>query len=184
LSRKPEVKLLRGRITVTVRERSGKRIKALLYEWYNKRARDFFNRRLDSLLEQTLWVDRPPHIRLRAMKTQWGSCSPGGILTLNPHLVKAPRECIDYVILHELCHLAEHNHSDKFYRLMNQIMPRWKPLKERLDGLAGNLLAEREEGIEAEKVDADNQQGVDWPAAGNAFFGGVMTGKKIESGHQ
>ncbi|MEJ2632642.1 MAG: M48 family metallopeptidase [Acidihalobacter sp.] len=64
-------------------------------------------------------------MRLLAMKTQWGSCSPRGTLTMNPHLVKAPRECIDYVLLHELCHLAEHNHSDRFYRLMGQVMPRW-----------------------------------------------------------
>ena len=67
------------------------------------------------------------------MKTQWGSCSPGGRLTLNPYLVKAPRECIDYVILHELCHIAEHNHSDKFYRLMKRVMPKWEAVKDRLD---------------------------------------------------
>lgn len=50
---------------------------------------------------------------------------------------KAPRECIDYVILHELCHIAEHNHSERFYRLMSQVMPDWAKTKERLDGMAG-----------------------------------------------
>lgn len=55
-------------------------------------------------------------------------------------IAKAPRECIDYVILHELCHIAEHNHSDKFYRLMHQIMPEWKSVKARLDGMASRLL--------------------------------------------
>lgn len=70
------------------------------------------------------------------MQTQWGSCSPKGQLTLNPHLVKAPRDCIDYVLLHELCHVAEHNHSEGFYRLMRQVMPQWEKVKERLDGMA------------------------------------------------
>ena len=63
-----------------------------------------------------------------------------GKLTLNPHLVKAPRECIDYVILHELCHLAEHNHSERFYRLLHQVMPTWEKTKQQLDGMANKLL--------------------------------------------
>jgi predicted metal-dependent hydrolase len=74
------------------------------------------------------------------MHTQWGSCSPQGRIILNPHLVKAAHDCIDYVILHELCHLAEHNHSERFYRLMNQVMPQWEKVKERLDVMASSLL--------------------------------------------
>ena len=50
--------------------------------------------------------------------------------------IKAPRECIDYVILHELCHLAEHNHSDRFWRLLTQVMPNWAKVKTQLDGMA------------------------------------------------
>ncbi len=137
---KQQVKLLRGHIEVRSRVSSERRVKTLIYEWYKEKARDVFNRRLDALLEQTLWVPKRPHIRLLSMKTQWGSCSPGGTLTLNPHLVKANRECIDYVILHELCHIAEHNHSERFYRLMSQIMPNWEQVKERLDGMAGKIL--------------------------------------------
>nr|WP_305848798.1 M48 family metallopeptidase [Vibrio injensis] len=49
---------------------------------------------------------------------QWGSCSTKGKLMLNPYLVKAPKESIDYVILHELCYIADHNHSEKFWRLL------------------------------------------------------------------
>ncbi len=76
------------------------------------------------------------------MKTQWGSCSPAGTILLNPHLVKAPRECIDYVISHELCHLKEHNHSPRYYRLLAKIMPSWEAVKTRLDGMAELLLNE------------------------------------------
>ncbi|MEY0234716.1 YgjP-like metallopeptidase domain-containing protein, partial [Providencia manganoxydans] len=56
--------------------------------------------------------------------------------------VKAPKECIDYVILHELCHIAEHNHSEKFWRLLTSVMPNWKEVKSRLDGMAELYLSE------------------------------------------
>ncbi len=135
------VKLLRGRLDVSVRASDATRVKNLLIDWYKIRAREVFARRLDVLLEQALWVQERPPIRILTMQTQWGSCSPNGRITLNPHLVKAPRDCIDYVILHELCHIAEHNHSERFYRLLSQVMPNWEKTKERLDGLASRILA-------------------------------------------
>lgn len=61
---------------------------------------------------------------------------------LNPHLMKAHKECIDYVILHELCHIAEHNQSDKFWRLLTSVMPNWQEVKSRLDGMAELYLSE------------------------------------------
>lgn len=135
-----QVKLLRGRLEVCVRRNDPVTVQSLLVEWYKARAREVFSRRLDSVLSQALWVDVRPPLHILSMTKQWGSCSPNGRLTLNPHLVKAPRECIDYVILHELCHLAEHNHSERFYRLMGQVMPEWETIKKRLDGMAANLL--------------------------------------------
>jgi hypothetical protein len=76
------------------------------------------------------------------MKTQWGSCSPKGELLLNPLLVKAPGHCVDYVIFHELCHLKEHNHSQRFYELLGGLLPDWEKRKAELDGLAEQLLNE------------------------------------------
>lgn len=61
-------------------------------------------------------------------------------VTINPHLVKASRECVDYMLLHELCHLAEHNHSDRFYRLMNQVIPKWAEIKALLDNNANRYI--------------------------------------------
>lgn len=136
----PSVKLLRGKIEVSVREKSIEKISTLLADWYKARAKEVFARRLDAMLDQALWTSETPPLRVLTMQTQWGSCSPAGRLTLNPHLVKAPRDCIDYVILHELCHLAEHNHSERFYRLMGQVMPNWEKVKKRLDGMANVLI--------------------------------------------
>ena len=138
---KPQVKMLRGRLEVTVREKSPEQVKALLAHWYKVRAQEVFGRRLHTLLPQLLWISVPPKLRLQSMRTQWGSCSAKGTITLNPLLVKAPRECIDYVIIHECCHLAEHNHSERFYRLVGDVMPDWEEVKERLDALAGVIFS-------------------------------------------
>ena len=134
------VKLLRGKIEVSVHQHSPEKVKQLLDEWYKTRAKEVFAKRLDAVIEKALWVESRPAFRILTMQTQWGSCSPGGQLTLNPHLVKTPNACIDYVILHELCHLAEHNHSKRFYMLLGQVMPDWERVKMRLDGLAHRVL--------------------------------------------
>jgi len=130
------VKLLRGKLEVNALDANLESIQSHLKEWYRSRAKVIFEVRLQRILEQALWVGDKPEIRLVTMRTQWGNCSPSGVLTLNPHLVKAPTICIDYVILHELCHLAEHNHSDRFYQLLTQVMPDWETIKERLDNMA------------------------------------------------
>ena len=133
------VKLLRGQLEVNVREYTPERVKAAMEAWYKVKAKEVFHKRLDAVLEQALWVGKRPPLRTLTMQTQWGSCSPNGRITLNPLLVKAPRECIDYVILHELCHIAEHNHSERFYRLMGQVMPNWERVKDKLDQMAGRI---------------------------------------------
>ncbi|GAL97016.1 metal-dependent hydrolase [Acetobacter tropicalis NRIC 0312] len=134
------VRMLRGRLEVSVQERNTLRIQKLLELWYFARAQEVFRHRLSALLPTTLWVTTPPALKLQVMQTQWGNCSPGGTITLNPHLVKAPRDCIDYVILHELCHLKEHNHGPAFWSLLERVMPDWERHKTRLDGMAEMML--------------------------------------------
>jgi hypothetical protein len=136
------VKLLRGQICVETGSRDRSEIKEFLAEWYRSRAADVFARRFDEISDSVGWLSRLPDWRLVRMRKQWGSCSPAGVILLNPHLVKAPRECIDYVISHELCHLQEHNHSPRYYRLLGKIMPSWEGVKARLDGMAELLLNE------------------------------------------
>ena len=138
----PHVKLTRGQIQVRTRSRQPEIIKALLNDWYRDHAEQVFERRLEALVSNISWLNAPPPWKIRRMKKQWGSCSPKGVLTLNPLLVKAPRECIDYVILHELCHLKEHNHSRNYYRWLSRLCPRWEITKARLDGLSELLLVE------------------------------------------
>jgi predicted metal-dependent hydrolase len=136
------VKLIRGQICVETGSRDASIIKECLATWYRNRASEMFARRFDEIADQVAWLRQPPKWRLVRMQKQWGSCSPAGHILLNPHLIKAPRECIDYVISHELCHLKEHNHSPRYYRLLGKIMPSWEPVKARLDGMAELLLNE------------------------------------------
>lgn len=133
------VRLWRGRLEVATPRRDAATVRRLLDGWYRAHAQALFSRVLADVLERLRMPVSPPW-RLLSMRTQWGSCSPKGELLLNPSLVKAPRACIEYVIAHELCHLREHNHSPRFYRLLAAALPDWAARKSELDNLAEQLL--------------------------------------------
>lgn len=134
------VSLVGGILCVKATFTSAESIRGYIECWYRLRARDYFSRRLHDLAERVRWLDNPPPFGLISMQSQWGSCSPKGIISLNPALIGAPRDCIEYVLLHELCHLKEHNHSPRYYRLLSEHMPDWRERKARLDGMAGLIL--------------------------------------------
>lgn len=74
-----------------------------------------------------------PTLKIKDMKTRWGSCIPSkGIITLNLLLAAVPRECAEYVVVHEFCHFFEPNHSKRFYAWVARFMPDWKPRRDRL----------------------------------------------------
>lgn len=130
---KPEAKLRGGFVVVGVPKLDAAVIRSCVDAWYRDRAREVFADRLKLVAEPLRWVRQRPPFRLRFMTRQWGSCSPSGRLTLNPWLMAAPREAIDYVLLHELCHLKHHNHSRSFYATLKRNMPDWERIKFQLD---------------------------------------------------
>ncbi|MDF0750853.1 M48 family metallopeptidase [Marinobacter sp. 71-i] len=142
---KPRVtcKLIGGQLRVQGEKVSPERIQKAVRQWYRDQAEDVFQRRLDLMTERLPWTKTAPPWRIVEMQTQWGSCSPEGAVLLNPHLAKAPTRAIDYVLLHELCHLEEHNHSSRFYGLLDRFMPEWRAIKEHLDGQAEVVLSDR-----------------------------------------
>lgn len=74
-----------------------------------------------------------PQMKLRRMRSRWGSCVPTKrLITLNTYLVIAPLSCTDQVVLHELCHFLEPNHSVGFYAYLNRMMPEWRRWREAL----------------------------------------------------
>lgn len=77
---------------------------------------------------------RRPELRIRTLKARWGSCLVRkGVVTLNRNLLRAPRCCIEYVVLHELCHFVHPNHSVKFYAFLSALMSDWKSRKRLLN---------------------------------------------------
>jgi predicted metal-dependent hydrolase len=131
--------LVDERIQVMVPQPTQDSIRNKLETWYRQQAQQHFAERLAVYSQTAPWVRGGlPPMRLRRMKRTWGSCSAKGVITLNPHLVKAPAECIDYVIAHEVCHLREHNHGKAFYLLQEQLYPGWREAKAHL-GDQGHL---------------------------------------------
>ena len=82
-----------------------------------------------------------PIVRIREMDTRWGSCLVRkGIITLNKRLLEAPRNCIEYVVMHEFCHFIHPNHSKHFYGFLSMLMPDWRERKALLDRNIANYL--------------------------------------------
>ena len=129
------VRLQRGYFHVrTTTPDAPERTEAQLRAWYERQA----DRRFTALLERRLpaarrYYDGPVKLQARWLTRRWGSCRRSGTLTLNYELIKAPVECIEYVLVHELCHLAEFNHGPRFYALLEAEWPEWEKVKERLE---------------------------------------------------
>ncbi len=129
------VKRDRSFITVHVQDRADTgRVRDLLDAWYHDHARRVFKERLEACYPKMEHVGVPyPEIAIRAMSSRWGSCSARGRITLNVKLIKVPTAYIDYVIFHELCHLAEPYHSPRYYELLDRVLPDWRERRDRLN---------------------------------------------------
>ncbi|MCD6059757.1 MAG: hypothetical protein K0R03_670 [Moraxellaceae bacterium] len=109
---------------------------AVVESWQRRQARQVFALRLASCHERMKELSLPfPELRIRKMRSRWGSCSRRAEITLNLELIRMPLDCIDYVITHELCHLVEFNHSARFYELQSRFFPDWKERRRQLEEL-------------------------------------------------
>jgi len=132
---KKPAKLLGRFLWVWVEDKSdAKNIKKSVDAWYRKRAHETLRRYMEKCYRIASRHGVPePIMAIRIMRRRWGSCSPSGRITLNINLVKVPVHCLEYVIMHELCHLKNHNHSKAFYSLLTRCLPDWRKRKETLD---------------------------------------------------
>lgn len=109
--------------------------KGLVEKWYRHHAGLKFAERLAVNLERFPRPEafRPSGIIIRQLDQRWGSMSRASRLLLNARLIEAPVDAIDYVITHELCHIAEPHHGPKFIALLDQILPDWRRRKQKLE---------------------------------------------------
>lgn len=135
LDAKPQVKLDHKHITLQVRPGSSLEKRAeVMHEWHKRLLHEV----VPKLLER--WAPRlgvqVSSYFLQRMKTQWGSCNPRlGNIRLNTELVKKPKDLLEYVIVHELAHLLEPTHSDRFVAFLDKHYPTWKEARAELNAL-------------------------------------------------
>ena len=112
------------------------RVRQLVNDWYLSNARTRFRSIAQPIIDRfKIYEVEPSSIVLREMPTRWGSCTPKGKIILNPELIKAPKGCIEYVIIHELCHLVHHDHTQRFIDLQTKEMKDWEKWKMKLEKL-------------------------------------------------
>lgn len=108
--------------------------KHLLKMWYWKQAKEFLTNEFNTQFENfNNYGLVKPTLMIKPLRGKWGQCSTKGIIKLNEELIKFSLECIHYVMIHEFCHLIEHNHGKNFYKILNIHMPEWKRIKRELD---------------------------------------------------
>jgi predicted metal-dependent hydrolase len=112
-----------------------KMVRDLVKGWEQEEARAVFQHRMNLLIRDTpaLDVRVTPVLKLRRMKARWGSCSPDGTILMNTHAIKVPLRLVEYILVHELCHLKVPNHSAEFWAYLDRCMPDWKRRKDALD---------------------------------------------------
>lgn len=115
---------------------------AVLFSQKTKKMNDTMRKFLCALTEEYLrenlyWYQqqtgaKPSQVKLTSAKGKWGSCDSKGLIRLNYHIAMLPSELIEYVVIHELCHLTQLNHSAKFWNYVSQFYPEYKKARKEI----------------------------------------------------
>lgn len=110
-------------------------VRQVVEGWMQEEASVIFLHRMEALSRSTpaLEVQKSPTLKLRRMKSRWGSCSPDGRILMNTHAIKLPLRLVDYILMHEMCHLKVPNHSPDFWAYLGRCLPDWQRRKATLD---------------------------------------------------
>lgn len=118
---KPVVKLYKGKFIVSTPTRDDKLIGNAMEQWYRKKAQKKIQERVKYY--QHKFSKAPSSVRVKDQKKRWGSCTAKGDLLFNWRCVMAPSPVLDYIVVHEMCHLANNNHSKTFWNAVSSILP-------------------------------------------------------------
>ena len=130
-----QVKLKSGKLEVICKDEIKQEIvKKLLAQWYYQHAEKKFNKiALEAYSKFKEYDFKMPKIEIRRMSKRWGSCNTIDKIIINPEIIKASSKCIEYVLIHEMCHLIVTNHNKKFFNTLTAIMPNWQKWKNKLE---------------------------------------------------
>ncbi len=109
-------------------------VEMMMNEWYINSAKNLLPQIVAPMVDRfnDMFNVSPSKITVKQMKSRWGSCTSKGSISMNSKLIQTPIRCIEYVMVHELCHLIHFNHSKNFYSLLADIIPDWKERKREL----------------------------------------------------
>jgi predicted metal-dependent hydrolase len=129
----PKVVLKHNTIELFVRPNASvEQRKALLHAWYRQQLREMVPQYITKL--ENMMNVKVAEICIRTMKTRWGTCNPiAKRIRLNTELAKKPIEIIEYILVHEMVHLLERGHNEKFIAYMGKFLPNWKHLRAELN---------------------------------------------------
>jgi predicted metal-dependent hydrolase len=131
----PSIEFSHGRLILRMRAgTSAARRQAIIDQWY----REQLHEAVPALLEvwQRMIGVRARGYFVQRMKTKWGGCNArAGTIRLNTDLARKPRQCLEYIVVHELVHLLEPTHNDRFKSLMDQFLPKWRYRRDLLNAL-------------------------------------------------
>ncbi|AZU62530.1 M48 family metallopeptidase [Neobacillus mesonae] len=119
-----QVVLEKGKLCIYVKQADSEKIKQALKRFYYQQCKALVEKSI--AFHQSHFKTKPRSIRISDSKTTWGTCDSKMQLTFNWRLAMAPRDVIDYVVIHEMCHMVHLNHDRSFWRLVGKIMPDYK----------------------------------------------------------
>ena len=134
-SKKDLVSLARGKLIVHTKKEvtNSKYNKKLIDSWFAEKTTMILQERFTDMLTRFDHRQQQPALFIREMKKRWGSFVNKEKILLNPKLIHASKDCIDYVIAHELCHLKYKSHHKRFFNLLKENCPNWLKIKEKLE---------------------------------------------------
>jgi len=126
-AKKPEVRLFRGKFIVTAKDKNEKEIREAMELWYRTKAKEIVAQRVKYY--QKFFNLQPTAIKIKEQKKRWGSCTAKNELLFNWRCIMAKSNALDYIIVHEMCHMYHKDHSKAFWDLMASVLPDYETRK-------------------------------------------------------
>ncbi|WP_432408437.1 M48 family metallopeptidase [Wukongibacter sp. M2B1] len=126
--KKPDIRIFQGEICIRASNNDRELLKKVMEKWYREKCLEKIIERVDYYKK---FIGREPNkIRVKEQKKRWGSCTSRGDILFNWRCIMAPLDTLDYIVVHEMCHLIHMNHSKEYWKTVESIIPNYKERRE------------------------------------------------------